>query len=404
MPASCWLPAGVVAVAEHGPGHLVARVQEVLERAVEVVGAHLHDRGRVLEAVPVRGHDSGPAQELLEEGRGDPVGPVEHAVEPAGVEIEPATVELDQSLTGLPIRQVDVHRLVHSPGTRGQRRLQQVGPVRGQEEDHVGVLVQTVHLVEQREHQRGVAAVMVALLRDQVDVLDHDHGGLERPGDRTGLLDRPQGVARELDDRRVRQLTQEIADGVRLADPRWAIEQQPTLEMLSRRAQPIPVAGHADHLATYVLEGVGGQDQCAGVHSGSVVEAEERAALPEHRSAEGDNVTPIDVVFQGQAPKPFGDLGGETRPGRHRLDGDSHHVALGIRPAIEERDPILALRHQKDGSAQTFGGLPGRAGRQADRRQVPGTRPVVHVVVWPEQVAHAERPPVAVVGHADGLA
>ena len=67
-----------------------------------------------------------------------------------------------------------MHRLVDPARPRGEGRLEEVGTVGGQQEDDVGVLVESIHLVEQGEQQRRLAPVQAALLGDQVDVLDDD--------------------------------------------------------------------------------------------------------------------------------------------------------------------------------------------------------------------------------------
>lgn len=57
-----------------------------------------------------------------------------------------------------------------------------------------------------------------------------------------------QRVSAQLHDGGVGQDANQVADGVGLSDARRAIEQQPPLDVLSGREQPLPVACHVDDL------------------------------------------------------------------------------------------------------------------------------------------------------------
>ena len=115
---------------------------------------------------------------------------------PDGVDRQRAAVELEQRAAGVRVGQFQRDRLVDPAGPRGQRGLEQVGPVGGQHEDDVGVLGEAVHLVEQLEQQRVLAGVHAAVLGDQVDVLDDDHRRLQGAGHRARLGDQVQRVRR----------------------------------------------------------------------------------------------------------------------------------------------------------------------------------------------------------------
>ena len=76
--------------AERAPGHPVARVEEVVERRLEVVGRDpdrllyviRYGGRRVRRTLAVGRQHRSPPEQLLEERRGHPLGPVEDGVEP----------------------------------------------------------------------------------------------------------------------------------------------------------------------------------------------------------------------------------------------------------------------------------------------------------------------------------
>ena len=93
---------------------------------------------------------------------------------------EPLPVQCEEPPPPLRVRQRERDRLVHAPGTRSQGRLEHVRPVGGEHEQHVRVVGQAVHLVEQLEQDRGASGrLAVPLLGDEIDVLDDEHRGLE---------------------------------------------------------------------------------------------------------------------------------------------------------------------------------------------------------------------------------
>ena len=121
------------------------------------------------------------AQELLEKGGGDALGPF-HDLLDLGVgqaQRHRAAVEGQQPSPGSRVGQGDLDGHVDPAGTGRQGRLEQVGAVGGQHEQQVGVGGCAVHRVEQVEQDRAVARAEAAILGDEVDVLEHDHRRLE---------------------------------------------------------------------------------------------------------------------------------------------------------------------------------------------------------------------------------
>src|ERR1700712_468919 len=80
------------AAAQQDPGHGVARVEEVVQRLLELVGG---DRQVALGRARRR-EEGRTAEELLEEGGRDAVGPLDDGVQPGLVDLEPGAVQAEQ--------------------------------------------------------------------------------------------------------------------------------------------------------------------------------------------------------------------------------------------------------------------------------------------------------------------
>jgi hypothetical protein len=83
----------------------------------------------------------------------------------------------------------DLDGQVDSAGPLGEGRLEEVGPVGGEDERDVAVAGQAVHRLQDAEQQRLRAVVHAAVHGDEVDVLEDDDRGLQRPGQLGRLAD-----------------------------------------------------------------------------------------------------------------------------------------------------------------------------------------------------------------------
>jgi hypothetical protein len=101
--------------------------------------------------------------------------------------------------TALVVRQRELDRLIDASRPRRQRRLELVRPIRRQDEHDIGVLAQTVHLVEQPVQQRFLhrPVHVRALARDEIDVLDDHHRGLEKSREPEVFADEPDLLGRD---------------------------------------------------------------------------------------------------------------------------------------------------------------------------------------------------------------
>ena len=138
------------------------------------------DRCGVVTAVLER-FEHRPAQQFLEERGGDAVGALDYLLSLRLREAEPqrATVELQQSPARFGVRERDLDGNVNPAWPGGESRLQQIGAVGGQQEEQVGVACGAVHRIEQVEEHRASTGTAGALLGDQVDILEHEHRGLQ---------------------------------------------------------------------------------------------------------------------------------------------------------------------------------------------------------------------------------
>ena len=294
------------------------------------------------------------------------------------------------------------HGLVNASGPGGERGLEQISAVGGQQEDDVGILVEPVHLVEKGEEQWRLSAVVAALLGDQVDVLDDDHGRLERAGDGTGFADAVQGLPSEFHDGRPDQLTDQVAHRMGLAHARRAVEEDAALEVLARGPQPRAVAGHPDDLAAQVVDTVAaGRISSSGRHGGAFAEAEQRS--PARRTCFARTTPPgrgrhCARVRAPEGGRPNSSANGARLAMISRVTSDEPLSGSGPRKSTAMRS--LAVLEQDDASTQALTSLAAWTAGQTDPGDVARPRAMhrVHGVVT-EQMGDPERAVMAVPGH-----
>ena len=141
--------------------------------------------GRVVQC----GGHHGAADQFAGEGRRGAFRPFRGGIERLRTEGDPAAVQFQQpDPLGLG-RQRNFHGEVHPARALRQGPLQHVRPVGGEDECDVGVAVQPVHGVQHLEQQRLRPVAEAPVLGDQVAVLQHHDGRLERAGHAGGLGD-----------------------------------------------------------------------------------------------------------------------------------------------------------------------------------------------------------------------
>src|SRR6185437_301265 len=99
----------------------------------------------------------GPPDQFLQEGGGGAVGALHGQLHVRLCQVQRyvLAVEREQAFPGERIGQGDLDRYVDPSRPRGQGGFQQVGTVRGEQEQQVGVWRRAVHGVEQVEQDRA---------------------------------------------------------------------------------------------------------------------------------------------------------------------------------------------------------------------------------------------------------
>lgn len=140
----------------------------------------------------------------------------------------------------------------------GESAFKLLGPVGGKDEQDVGIVLQTVHLVEQGVEQRLFArtAHVLAVAGNQVHVLDHDRSRLQQARQGHVLRQQAHLVGRYDEGGMAGEIGGEVANGVRLAGARRAVEQDALARRLSKPSQRLPALDEPDHVAVEKLQGL----------------------------------------------------------------------------------------------------------------------------------------------------
>ncbi|HEX2126195.1 MAG TPA: hypothetical protein VHF45_06520 [Thermoleophilaceae bacterium] len=287
-----------------------------------------------------------PPQQLADErGRGA-VGLVHDPGALGRAEPEALRVQVEQPPPRLGVGQRQAHRQVDAAGPRRERRLQDLGPVRSEHEDDVGVLVQPVHLVQQLEEDRVRLLELVAVERDEVHVLQHDHRRRERAGYRAGGADRLDAAPREQERRALRHQRGEVHHGQRLAGAGRAVQQQPAAQVAPHPPQLLGVRGEQLRVALDPFQDAAAQHDALALHarkppdhhSGS---APRRLGQLEHPAA-------VDVVLVHQAAQLREKRLRALALGRHHLQPQGGLAGPVILAGEHQRERAVRAREQPE--------------------------------------------------------
>ncbi len=143
------------------------------------------------------------------------------------------------------VRQRELYCLIDTSRTSRKSGLKLFRPIRRKYEEYLGILFQSVHLVEQPIEKRLFTGTShgFALTRDQIRVLYDDERGLKQSreakicGKQSHLL----GCYKQC--RVLRKRTREVAHGVSFAGSWRAIEQQALFGRLAKRLKPAAMLG-----------------------------------------------------------------------------------------------------------------------------------------------------------------
>jgi hypothetical protein len=378
-----------------GSGLLVAVGPDPEQRAGERValgvhlGQHLGEvrvaKDRRAFSAPQRDQDR-PPDHLLDERRGDAVGIARYPGE-VSVHAQVACVDLEQPLPAVQVRSRDLDGQVNPARPVGQGGLQDVGSVGGQHEGDIGIRADPVHRLEQGEQERVPVWREIPVNRDQVDVLQDHHRGLQPPGERRGLVDEPDGPAGEQDDRGPGQPSGQVAHGVRLAGPGRAVQQQPPFEVLAGAQQlPRPFRYRDDVPLDGLQQPVGqddvpGRDLRAGQESDEFVAVMLAGGEAKHLAAEHVVYPhqPVDLVAGGGSRLAPGGEDLEADRGRPEpalvADTDHHRVAVRRGRGHQAEGYHFGVLVGSDGGGAVTGGAPLVVATRREPNGEPGDDP-----------------------------
>ena len=191
-----------------------------------------------------------------------------------------AEVEVEQTLPGLGIGEVDLDRVVDPARAGRERRLEHLEAVRRQDEEDIVSGSEAVHLIEELEQQR-VRRVVVHPPggRDEVHVLDDQHRRTQAAHHGGRLPERPDARPLEHDDRPIGHRRHEVPDRVRLAGAGRSVQQHAPAQMLPRGPELVGPPAGVDRLAQDRREVRRRQDQIVDGGGGALHEPRTEPAV-----------------------------------------------------------------------------------------------------------------------------
>jgi hypothetical protein len=156
---------------------LATREQHIVQRFADIVG---FDACAAIASDACLG--DAPHQ-LLDERGADALGPLRRLGHDGIAKRQAPAIELDQLVAADLVRERHLDRLIDASGAARQGALKLLRPVGGKDEQDICILLQSIHLVEKLVEQRFLARPHpVAITRNQIDILDHDHSRLQKAG------------------------------------------------------------------------------------------------------------------------------------------------------------------------------------------------------------------------------
>jgi hypothetical protein len=215
---------------------------------------------------------------------------------------------------------------------------------------------------------------------------------MPRPRHRARLGDPAQRGAGHDDDRRLRQLPEQVPDGVRLARAGRAVQQDPALEVLTAGAQAAGLPGDAEDMPLDAGQDGGRQDHAGPVHLRALLKLQRHALAPppaEDLATEGDDLPAEHVVPDDLVRDPVQHPLGALLLRGARLQGDPVDAGALVRPAQQDRDRGTAGLDEVDRTLDAGHGLPARPGRHGVQRDAAHAH-AVGVRAGLQQVTQAE--------------
>src|SRR5712691_1121126 len=96
-------------------------------------------------------------------------------------QLQTLSIQIKEPPAAIAIRKRYLDGLVNASRTSGQGWLKDIRPVRSEQEQNIGIVRQSIHLIEQFEEQRVTPGVLLrAFFCDQVNILEDNSGGLQQ--------------------------------------------------------------------------------------------------------------------------------------------------------------------------------------------------------------------------------
>ena len=280
--------------------------------------------------------------ELFQEGGAHSFRALDDVVEITDLGLHAAEVPFEKSAPALVVGKLDLDGLVDPAGPRRERGLQQIDAVRREHEDHVGVFVEPVHLVEQLEQQWVRAhAGHRSLHRNEIDVFEHEHRRLQAARDGRGLAERRSRLPAEQDRRAPWHPAAQVHHREGLSRAGRTEQQEPPLEVPARVAESFRVGGNSQGVAFDRVEIGLGQDEVVAGQHGQPVELEpERSPLAE---GEREDLAAVHVELVGEGPQVREELDGGIAARAHHFDlQTAAHPSVRIPEAHQDDERIVA--------------------------------------------------------------
>jgi hypothetical protein len=316
--------------------------QHVVQRFADIAG---FDR---CAAIPRDARLGDPPHQLFDKGGADALGPLGGLAYDGIAERQTPAVELDELVAADLVRKRHLDRLVDATGPACQGALKLLRPVGGEDEQDICILLQSIHLVEKRVEQRFLTrAHIVAVARNQIDILDHDHRWLQQAG-KIHVMGKQCDLRGRDDQGSVTgQVACQIADGMGLAGTGRSVKQDTLAGQLPQPAQLVAAPDKAQDVAVEQLQCGFGQDHVLALNRWQLVDHDASGASPIIRIAiERQDLAAIATRGVDRALQL-----GETALHELRAISAGRHGNLDPGPRLIA---ILPMRGEDDRVAQTI--------------------------------------------------
>lgn len=219
----------------------------------------------------------------------------------------------------------------------GQRHLEVLDAVRGEDEGHVRVGVEPVEGVEHLEQQGRGAHREGSVLGDEVAVLEDDDRRLVRSRDLCRVVDEPERAPAQQHGRHPGRRREQVADRVRLAGTGWPVEQDASLEVLPLGAKALALHAHPHDVVRDARQQAVRQHDCVGIDGRPLHEGDPHQAGAVRVAAEGHDLAAQDAPLVHERVDPRHERVREVAVRGHHLDAPRLPAELAVHALLAHR-------------------------------------------------------------------